>query len=407
MNNITPHRTHLTRFAAGLLLTFVPAFTLYGEPTEVVRESPAPELAKVPATPAQESADGSTATGRVFSVEPETLTLVVEGSTTPVQFQYSKDTPILDEDGKSVSMELIRAKVPLTIHYKTVDGKMVASQLDVTREMLVGESQDPAKKREQLVEATKGEMAEQKRTQDLSPQIVMGTISTVEQTISMQPRGEKLPKSFIINNSTRYINAGGEPVGTELIYSGMPVTIQAVPDGDRMIAQVITVRGNAQAVQSGAGGTTGSSSKSSNTNPSGGNSVGEDGTRTSRSNTAGGADAVIPLNGVRNSGIPATPPTGVSGNPGANSKAPTTPGGKNQTAAGGNASTNDRDTSSPQDKPDNGGVRENSPNPDNKPSGSNQPSSAKPASAKPAPSGGTSKPAANAGGGKPAPSAGG
>lgn len=225
----------LPAFAAGLLLS-----CLTSVQAEAVKTGP-PE----PNATVETSEKAITATGTVFSVEPEVLSVVMKDSPTPVRFFYNISTPFVDEEGKVIPMELVRPDLPLTVDYAMDGEKMIARKVVITRSMVAGDANEkPYVKRVELAEAKVREAALAAETQMNVPQTLMGTLSTVEQTISLVPRGESKPVTCIINNSTRYVNIAGEPVSSSLLMSGMPITVNTVQDGSRVIAQEIIVRGN-------------------------------------------------------------------------------------------------------------------------------------------------------------------
>lgn len=186
-----------------------------------------------------------TATGTVFSVEPELLSVVMKDNPTPVRFAYGKDTPFVDEKGEAVPVDLVRAELPLTVHYEMEGEKMVARRVVVSRSMVVGDtSEKPDQKRLELAEKKAVETSRAAEAEPYLPKEIMGSVATIEQTISIVARGETTPTTCIINNSTRYVNASGQPVSTQLVMPGMPITVKTVRDGKRVIAQEIIVRGN-------------------------------------------------------------------------------------------------------------------------------------------------------------------
>jgi hypothetical protein len=226
-------RLQFSSLAAGALMSWMtPAMAVVVEKDEAAA-NPVDNRATI------------TATGTVFSMEPAFLSVVMKGNPTPVRFVYDKTTPFLDEMGVVVPLDLIRPDLPLTVHYAMEGDRMVARKVVLTRNMIAGDAGGkPAAKREELSEAKAVEVIREAEAQLKGPLTMMGTVTAVEQTVSLVLRGETQPVSCIINNSTRYINLSGQPVSGALVASGMPVTVKAVRDGNRVIAQEITVRGN-------------------------------------------------------------------------------------------------------------------------------------------------------------------
>ena len=311
--------------------------------------------------------DVITATGTVFSVEPELLSVVMKDNPAPLRFSYDKSTAFLDEAGAVVPMDLIRPDLPLTVHYAMEGEKMVARKVVLTRSMIAGDANEkPGQKRAELAEAKAVEMQREAETEINRPQTLMGTVSTVEQTISLVLRGETRPVSCIINNSTRYINQSGQPVSSALVMSGMPITVRTVQDGHRVVAQEIILRGNSAPAATEPGAVA-----------AGQETGGQDGRRGSqRGNTNGGGNNVLPVPGFipGNGGagiplIPNNPSVSPSGDAGNNNPQPPA-----ASPPGGNGPRNPA----------------NKPNPDNKPA-DNKPADNKPADNRPAPN----KPAGN------------
>ena len=241
----------LPSLAAGLMLTLLaPAVAAVVEKKEPVSDTAS-------------SQDEITATGVVFSVEPEILSVVMKDNPTPVRFVIAKDTPFLDEKGAAVPVDLVRSELPLTVHYSMEGEKMVARRVVMSRSMVAGDANEkPSKKRMELAEEKAQETTRAAEAeQTTGRQEITGTVSTIEQTISVVARGESTPTTFIINNSTRFVNASGQPVSPQMLMGGMPVNIKTVRDGKRVIAQEIVVRGtsttmsgnNASQTQGGSG----------------------------------------------------------------------------------------------------------------------------------------------------------
>lgn len=396
----------MTCLAAGVMLSCV-------APVMAQEKNTADKAESADAQKTDGAAEEKTvsATGSVFSVEPEMLSVVMEGNPTPVRFAYDKATPYLDDNGSAVSMDLIRPELPLTVHYVTEGEKLIAKKVVITRSMIAGDGAEaPGKKRAELAKAKAREVEKEVESEVNGPQSVTGTIATVEQTISLVPRGEKKPRSYVINNSTRYVNISGEPVSSAMVLSGMPVTVKAIADGTRLIAQEVTVRGDASNLMNGQGGIDGTGTSTSGGNAEGGNSTGTSGTstRTTRSNRQGGSD-YLPLQGVSNPGIlpqigqqtqpgngdgnmPANGiPNGANGNNTTNSN---NPNGNGSANGNGNANNNGNANAN---NPNGNGTNNNNSNADrngtnqpNQPSRDNQPNpDNKPAPANPSPSTGS------------------
>jgi len=240
MNTKPLFSSRLPCLAASLLLSWVAVAQTEFSKTE---SEPKPEA--TPLAPVAADQNWIAATGTVFSIEPEVLSVVLKDNATPVRFAYARTTPFVDEAGVVVPMDLIRPELPLTVQYSTVGEKLIAQKVVVTRRMVAGDAEGkPGVKREELAELKAQQNKEAQEAQWSGPQTLIGTVSTVEQTISVVLRGETRPTLCILNNSTRYINIAGQPVSSSLVVSGMPVTVNTVHDGNRVIALEVIVRGN-------------------------------------------------------------------------------------------------------------------------------------------------------------------
>ena len=299
---------------------------------------------KTTVTEKTESVEEITATGTVFSVEPKLLSVVMKDNPTPVRFSYDKSTPFLDEKGTAVPMDLVRAELPLTVHYVMEGDRMVASRVVISRSMVAGDADaKPGKKREELAAEKAGETSQAVQAEKSLPQEVTGTVSTIEQTISIVPRGERNPTSCIINNSTRFVNISGQPVSPQMLTGGMPVTIKSVRDGNRTIAQEIVIRGGGEAMSGSGPGSSSGNGGSGATGTTGTTQT----TGTTRNNSSGGANNLNDIQPVQGFVLPGQAPGQVgsgSGNPGnrgipGQGNNPNQSGQPNQTGNGNQANT--------------------------------------------------------------------
>lgn len=185
------------------------------------------------------------ATGTVFSVEPEALSLKVEGSPTPLLFQYDASTPYVDEQDKPVSTELIRKDLPITVHYVTEGETMKAKKVVISRKMAIGEKEgSEAEQRE----AAQREVEEAERVKATAPgvrQVSSGILTGVEQVITVRSSGGETPERYTINQLTRLTNGDGQPVPPQAVESGLPVTVHYIQEGGQKVASRIVVQGAA------------------------------------------------------------------------------------------------------------------------------------------------------------------
>jgi hypothetical protein len=71
-----------------------------------------------------------------------------------------------------------------------------------------------------------------------------GTITefTPGSAITLRSETSTTPLRYVVGDSVTYVDEAGAPVSAEVIRSGVPVTVQYVKDGDRMIARKVIVK---------------------------------------------------------------------------------------------------------------------------------------------------------------------
>ena len=70
-----------------------------------------------------------------------------------------------------------------------------------------------------------------------------GTVSEISpDTLVVRTETSAAPVRYSFTKTTQYVDETGAPVSLEVVKSGLPVTVQYVREGDRMIASRVTVR---------------------------------------------------------------------------------------------------------------------------------------------------------------------
>ena len=70
-----------------------------------------------------------------------------------------------------------------------------------------------------------------------------GTVSDLTPgTITVRTDASPLPISYSYSKTTTYVDENGNPVSTEIVRSGVPVTVYYTQNGDQMIASKVVVR---------------------------------------------------------------------------------------------------------------------------------------------------------------------
>jgi hypothetical protein len=70
-----------------------------------------------------------------------------------------------------------------------------------------------------------------------------GTVSEISpDTLVVRTETSATPIRYSFTKTTQYVDETGAPVSLEVVKSGLPVTVQYIREGDRMIASRVTVR---------------------------------------------------------------------------------------------------------------------------------------------------------------------
>jgi len=78
----------------------------------------------------------TTSSGVISQFGPGTIVVKTTTSTDPVSYTYTKTTTYVDETGKPVSIETVKAGLPVTVYYDKAGSKMVATRVVVTKAVL-------------------------------------------------------------------------------------------------------------------------------------------------------------------------------------------------------------------------------------------------------------------------------
>ena len=74
--------------------------------------------------------------GTISQFGPGTIVVRTTTSTDPISYAYTKTTTYVDETGKPVSIETVKAGLPVTVYYDKAGSKMVATRVVVTKAVL-------------------------------------------------------------------------------------------------------------------------------------------------------------------------------------------------------------------------------------------------------------------------------
>lgn len=171
----------------------------------------------------------TTYAGTVTQYEPVGQMLVVrqESSPTPMTYSVTKATTFVDENGAPVAAERVTSGMPIVVHYTRRGDQMIASQVVVKRAVSVP--------------------APVQKTTTVTTTTTTSGAGTVTQYVPGSPnlilRSETGPLTYSVSKTTTFVDDAGTPVAVESISPGVPVTVQYVQEGDRMVAsRVVVVR---------------------------------------------------------------------------------------------------------------------------------------------------------------------
>lgn len=71
--------------------------------------------------------------GTISELNPDTIVVQSETSTSPTQYSYTKSTTYVDETGSPVSIETVKSGLPVTVYYTLEGDRMVANKVVVRK----------------------------------------------------------------------------------------------------------------------------------------------------------------------------------------------------------------------------------------------------------------------------------
>jgi uncharacterized protein RhaS with RHS repeats len=174
-------------------------------------------------TPAESTTTTTTTSaGTVSQFSPDTIVVKTTTSAAPVSYSYTKTTTYVDENGNPVSSETVKSGLPVTVYYDKEGDRMVATKV-IVRKTTVGEGTAPVTRETTTTSA--------------------GTISEFSpDTIVVKTTTSADPVSYSYTKTTTYVDENGNPVSSETVKSGLPVTVYYDKEGDRMVATKVVVR---------------------------------------------------------------------------------------------------------------------------------------------------------------------
>jgi len=174
---------------------------------------------------AVESTTTTTTAGTVSEFGPGALVIRSESSSEPIRYNYTKTTTYVDESGAPVSVESVKAGLPVTVYYEREGDQTVARKVVVRKSLKKTLLQAPAT-------AVAG---------------VVSVFNPDEIVVRSETAAE--PIRYRYSKTTTYVDESGAPVSIETVRSGLPVTVYYDKEGSDLVARKVVVRRTATTVE--------------------------------------------------------------------------------------------------------------------------------------------------------------
>jgi len=71
--------------------------------------------------------------GTISELNPDTIVVRTESSSTPSQYVYTKSTTYVDETGAPVSIETVKSGLPVTVYYTNEGDRRIANKVVIRK----------------------------------------------------------------------------------------------------------------------------------------------------------------------------------------------------------------------------------------------------------------------------------
>jgi hypothetical protein len=164
----------------------------------------------------------TTSMGTISEFEPDRLVIRTTKTAAPLRYKYTKTTQYVDEAGRAVSLKTVKSGLPVTVHYTKVGNDLVANRV-IVRKVTTTE------------EVPAADIQTEVRT-------ISGTVNEFGKgSLVIRTPDSVTPLIYTANGTTMTVDATGQPVGVEMIRSGLPVTVHYTTDGDERIVTKIVL----------------------------------------------------------------------------------------------------------------------------------------------------------------------
>jgi hypothetical protein len=183
----------------------------------------------------------TTRTGTIAEYAPnERLIVRSENEAAPLRYTVTERTAFVDETGAPLVAERIVPGVPIRVQYALEGDTMVASRVIVSGQRVAA----PAPVAPATVTSTVVTPTERPGVvTSLSGAGTITEYSAGSPNIVLRSTAGAAPLTYAVSSGTTFVDESGAPVAVERIAPGVPVTVQYVREGDRMVAsRVVVVR---------------------------------------------------------------------------------------------------------------------------------------------------------------------
>jgi hypothetical protein len=189
--------------------------------------------------------------GTISSRTPDAIVIKNETDPAPVTYGFSRTTQYFDENGRPVSVEVVKSGAPVDVQYTKEGDRLIATRVTVYTASKATPGNTPSvalHKTTVTTEAPDGTI-KTKTSQhgDITthPTYAKGVMtSRAPDSFVVQSETDTSPVTYTFTKTTQYVNEAGEPVSVEVVRSGAPVTVEYVQDGTQLRASRVIVHEN-------------------------------------------------------------------------------------------------------------------------------------------------------------------
>jgi hypothetical protein len=186
--------------------------------------------------------------GTISSRTPDAIVTTGDNGAAPVTYAFTKSTEYVDEDGRPVSVEVIRTGVPVSVQYVREGDRLLASRVIVYAPSEATPGTKPSvalHKTSVTTEAPDGSITTKTSEHgDITSHAIYShgiMTSRTPDSFVVKSERDTVPVTYSYSKTTVYVNDAGQPVSFEEVNSGVPVTVEYERDGDHLRASRVIV----------------------------------------------------------------------------------------------------------------------------------------------------------------------